>query len=62
MYRGDRGLGALFVVGALTFFSPLVLLWNHPVSVRGIPLLPAYLFGVWAALIALVPLALRRGR
>ena len=54
-------LVALFVLGSLAFTYPLLALFNRSGTVFGIPLLYAYLFGVWAALIALMALAATRG-
>jgi len=62
MDSGARRLAALFVVGVIAFFSPLVLLFNRPEPAAGVALLPLYLFGVWAALIVLAPLLLRKPR
>ncbi|MEW6706766.1 MAG: hypothetical protein AB1430_18105 [Pseudomonadota bacterium] len=44
-------LVALFVLGCLLFSYPLLALFNVGGSVFGIPVLYAYLFAVWAALI-----------
>jgi hypothetical protein len=46
-------LTALAFVGLLLFFSPLTGVFDRPVTLRGIPLLPLYLFSAWALLIAL---------
>lgn len=47
----DRLLG-LFVLGWLVFGFPLMGLWDRPVLLAGLPLLPLALFGLWALLIA----------
>jgi hypothetical protein len=50
-------LVALFLLGCLLFNFPLLALFNRTGEVFGIPLLYAYIFGVWLALIALMALA-----
>jgi hypothetical protein len=42
---------ALFAVGWLLLNFPLLTLWDRGVTVAGIPLLPAALFGGWILLI-----------
>ncbi len=55
-------LVALFVLGCLLFTFPLLSLFNHGGAVFGIPVLYAWLFGVWIALIvAMVLVVERRG-
>jgi hypothetical protein len=49
--RAQR-LVALFVLGWLLFSYPLLSLFNTAGVVFGIPILYAYLFGAWFALIA----------
>ena len=51
---------ALFLLGALVFAPPLLLIFNKATRILGIPALYFYLFAVWAALIALVALAVER--
>jgi hypothetical protein len=53
-------LVALFVLGCLLFSYPLLSLFNTGGVIFGIPVLYAYLFGVWAALIALMILVVER--
>jgi hypothetical protein len=53
-------LAALFLLGWLLFNFPLLALFNRTVEVLGIPLLYAYIFGVWLALIVLMALAIER--
>jgi hypothetical protein len=53
-------LVALFMLGCLLFSYPLLSLFNVGGTVAGIPVLYAYLFGVWAALIALMILVVER--
>ena len=55
---GQR-LVALFVFGCLLLDFPLLFLFNRDESVFGIPLLYAYVFAAWAALIALAAWVLR---
>lgn len=47
-----KRLTAVFLVGGLLLYSPVVALFERPVSLVGIPLLYFYLFGVWALVIA----------
>ena len=42
---------ALFAAGWLLLNFPLLTLWDRDLSVWGVPLLPAALFGGWAVLI-----------
>ena len=48
--RSQR-LFALFAAGWLLLNFPLLTLWDRDLSVWGVPLLPAALFGGWAVLI-----------
>jgi hypothetical protein len=52
---------ALFALGWLLLNFPLLGLWDRDASVFGVPLLPAALFGVWAALIGLLAWITERG-
>jgi hypothetical protein len=45
---------ALCLLGTLLFNYPFLALFNRPALVLGIPIFYAYLFVVWAALIALM--------
>ena len=47
-------LAAAFLVGLLLFCSPIVTLFDRTASWNAIPMLYLYLFGAWAALIALL--------
>jgi hypothetical protein len=52
---------ALAAHGLLLLAGPLLSLFDDPSRrVLGVPLLPAYLFGVWAVLIALIALVAER--
>ena len=59
---GRRGpkLLALFLLGCLLFNYPLVALFNVKATVLGVPVLYAYLFAAWAALIVMVALIVER--
>jgi len=56
---GQRLIG-LFLLGCVLFNYPLLVLFNLPRSIAGIPLLYAYLFGAWAMLIALMAWVIER--
>ncbi len=49
----NQRLVALFAAGWALLNFPLLTLWDRPVMLAGIPLLPLALFGGWAVLIAL---------
>jgi hypothetical protein len=53
-------LAALFLLGWLVFNYPLLALFNRTAEVLGIPLLYAYIFGAWLALIALMAVVIER--
>jgi len=57
--RGQR-LAALFLLGLLLFNYPLLAVFNVPGTLLGVPVLYAYVFIAWAALIALMALAVER--
>jgi hypothetical protein len=44
-------LAALFVVGVVVLYPPLLGAFNRPESLLGIPILPLYLFTSWGALV-----------
>jgi len=50
----NRYLVGLFLVGVLFFNYPLLSLFNHNLSILGIPLLYFYIFSVWIFLIAMM--------
>ena len=62
MFQGldAQRLVALFVAGALLFNFPLLALWDHDARVLGLPLFPAALFLLWAALIAALAWVIER--
>ena len=51
---------ALCMLGMVLFNFPVLALFNVPGSVLGVPVLYAYLFLAWAALIALMALVAER--
>jgi hypothetical protein len=55
-------LAALFLLGLLLFNYPLLALFNRAAEAFGVPVLYAYIFGAWAALIALLALVIERSR
>jgi hypothetical protein len=57
--RGQR-LAALCLLGVLLFNYPLLAVFNVQGTVLGIPVLYAYFFVAWAALIALMALVIER--
>ena len=55
-------LVALFLLGALLFNYPLLALFNRAAETFGVPVLYAYIFIAWAALIALLAIVVERSR
>lgn len=53
---------ALALAGAVAFFPPVLGVFSTPRSVAGIPVLYAWLFGAWSALIVALALAAERPR
>ncbi len=51
---------AVTALAAACFTYPLLSLFDRPVMVLGVPLIWAYLFGVWALLIVVVAVLSRR--
>jgi len=49
----NQRLLALFAAGWLLLNFPLLTLWDRGVTVAGIPLMPAALFGGWMLLIGI---------
>ncbi len=62
--RGIRGqrLIIIFLLGVALFNFPLLAVFNKSATLFGIPVLFAYLFLAWAALILLMYLAIERLR
>ncbi|MCS6945964.1 MAG: hypothetical protein RMK97_11230 [Sutterellaceae bacterium] len=52
---------ALFMLGCLLFNYPILALFNVAGMIFGIPILYAYIFAAWAALIALMAWLAERG-
>lgn len=52
----------LFVASLIAFLPPVILIFDSPRPLFGIPLIYLYLFGVWALIIALTAFGARRGR
>ena len=53
-------LVALFLLGVILLAPPVLLIFNKPARILGIPSLYFYLFAVWTALIALVALTVEK--
>jgi len=58
---GQR-LAALFLMGFLLLNYPLLSLSAGSQTWLGVPVLYLYIFGVWAVLIALIAIAIERGK
>jgi hypothetical protein len=52
----SQRLLAVFLIGMLLLFSPIVSLFDRPLFWLGIPMIYLYLFSVWAILIAAMAL------
>ena len=61
MIATSHRLAALFAVGLLALFPPLLGAFNRPGSFLGIPILPLYLFTAWTVLVLLGWLLSRGG-
>jgi hypothetical protein len=59
--RGQRFV-ALCMLGILLFNYPVLALFNVPGTLLGIPVLYAYIFVAWAALIGIMALVADRDR
>jgi hypothetical protein len=59
--KGQR-FAAIFLLGCVALNYPLLYLFNTRDVLFGIPLLYAYIFGVWVVLIALLALVSERSR
>jgi hypothetical protein len=55
-------LVAVFLLGSVLLNYPILAIFTQPVEVAGIPLLYAYAFGAWLALIGLMALVIERRR
>lgn len=58
---GQRLMG-LFLLGCVLFNYPLLVLFNRPADILGVPLLYAYLFLAWGTLIGLMAWVIERKR
>lgn len=58
---GQR-LAAIFLMGCILLNYPVISLFARRFEIAGIPLVYAYLFGVWTLLIALMALVIERMR
>lgn len=58
--RGKDLLAACFVLFAALLVWPLLTIANRPVLIGGVPALVLYLFGVWAAIVAVLAWAAHR--
>ena len=58
--KGQRFV-ALCMLGLLLFNYPILALFNVPGTLLGVPVLYAYIFIAWAALIALMALVAESG-
>lgn len=61
--RGPRPqvLVALCAAGFALLNFPLLIVWDQPATVLGLPLLPIALFAIWAGLVAALALASEGG-
>ena len=59
--KGQRFV-ALCMLGILLFNYPILALFNVPAELLGVPVLYAYVFVAWAALIALMAWIAESGR
>ena len=58
----NQRLAAVFLLGLALFNYPVLALFNRASDVLGIPVLYAFIFGAWAALIGLLALVVERLR
>ncbi len=58
---GQR-LAATFLLGCVLLNFPILFLFSRPTEVAGIPLLYAYVFGVWFLLVGIMALVIERTR
>ena len=55
-------LFAVFLAGTVLLNYPVLSLFSHATDVASVPLLYAYVFGVWIVVIVLMALAVERTR
>lgn len=53
MNKSSRRLAALFVIGIVALYPPLLGAFNRPGNFLGIPILPFYLLATWGTLVLL---------
>lgn len=53
-------LVAVFLLGCVLLNYPILYLFNSPRTILGIPVLFAYIFGAWGALIGLMTYAIEK--
>lgn len=58
----SQRLAALFLLGVVLFNYPVLALFNRAADVLGIPVLYAFIFGAWTAVIGLLALVVERSR
>jgi len=58
--RAREAAGLLPILGLFLFMPPVITLFVARVHLAGVPLIVAYLFGVWLALIVCAALLARR--
>jgi hypothetical protein len=58
----NQRLAAVFLLGLALFNYPVLALFNRAAEVFGIPVLYAFIFVSWAALIGLLALVVERSR
>ena len=58
--KGPRFV-ALCMLGMVLFNFPVLAIFNVPATLLGVPVLYAYMFAAWAALIALMALVAESG-
>jgi hypothetical protein len=58
--RTNELLVALFLLGVVLLLPPVLLVFNRPERIMGVPVLYLYLFAAWAVLIGLVAAIARR--
>ena len=58
----NQRLAAVFLLGLALFNYPVLALFNRAADVAGIPVVYAFIFGAWAALIGLLALVVERSR
>ncbi|RLJ65098.1 hypothetical protein [Sulfurisoma sediminicola] len=65
MYRSRltaQRLAALFLLGCVLFNYPVLALFNRAASVLGVPVLYAWIFAAWLALIAVMAFVIEKRR